>query len=54
VNQGLVLLAAWAQWLLAVGLLVAAVVRRVEHVHDRDPKVVYRRRDGEGGAVDRR
>jgi hypothetical protein len=47
-NQGLVLLAAWAQWVLAVVLLVGAVVRRVEHVHERDGGVTYRRRGDDG------
>lgn len=46
-NQGLVLLAAWAQWLLLVGLMVLAVVRRVVRVHDRDPGFTYHR-DGHG------
>jgi len=44
VNQGLVLLAAWAQWLVLVGLVAFAVARRVERVHDRDQAFSYHRR----------
>lgn len=42
-NQGLVLLAAWAQWLLLVGLLATAVVRRVDRIHDSDRDITYER-----------
>jgi hypothetical protein len=43
VNEGLVLLAAWAQWLVLVGLVALAVIRRVDRVHDKEPSVSYRR-----------
>jgi len=45
VNEGLVLLAAWAQWLALVGLLAAAVVRRVQRVHDGERQAAYHRPD---------
>ena len=41
-NDGLVLLAAWGQWLVLVGLLAFAIARHVADAHD-DTEVHYER-----------
>ena len=41
-DQGLVLLAAWAQWLAVVGVLVVAVRRHLRRI-DEPPEPTYQR-----------
>lgn len=43
-NEGLVIIAGWVQWLLVVALLVVTVVRRVDDVHSGDRSLAYRRK----------
>lgn len=47
-NDGLAILAAWAQWVLIVGALATAVLRDVGRGHD-DHRTLYRRRDDPKG-----
>jgi hypothetical protein len=43
VNEGLVLLAAWLQWLLIVAVLTWSVLRTIEGHHPRPPVRIRRR-----------
>ena len=45
-NEGLVLLAAWAQWLAFVVALVVLIARRVADAHE-GSGTLYERRDGD-------
>ena len=49
-NDGLLLLAAWGQWLLVVGVLVVFVARNVADEAHRVPPTYERDRSDPGGA----